>query len=73
MKDLRGLWPTIFPLVAPQLNQAMRANGDHVPCPVHGGEDGFRLFPDWRQSGGGICNTCGTFGNGVLLLAWLFG
>jgi phage/plasmid primase-like uncharacterized protein len=73
MKDLRGLWPTIFPLVAPQLNQAMRANGDHVPCPVHGGTDGFRLFPDWRQSGGGICNTCGCFGNGVLLLAWLLG
>ena len=73
MKDLRGLWPTIFPMVAPQLAPAMRANGDHVPCPVHGGVDGFRLFPDWRQSGGGICNTCGAFGNGVLLLAWLLG
>lgn len=40
----------------------------HFPCPMHGGKDGFRVFPDFLQTGGCICNTCGSFNNG---LSWL--
>ena len=35
---------------------------------MHGGNDGFRLFDDHAKTGGGICNTCGPYPNGILLL-----
>lgn len=35
----------------------------HQPCPICGGRDRFRLFNDWRETGGAICNRCGA-GNG---------
>lgn len=41
---------------------------NHFPCPIHGGKDGFRVFPDFLKTGGCICNTCGSFNNG---LSWL--
>lgn len=47
--------------------------GKHVPCPVHGGRDGFRIFPDVAETGGGICNTCGSFANGFAPLMWING
>jgi phage/plasmid primase-like uncharacterized protein len=43
----------------------------HVPCPVHGGKDGFRLFQDWRETGGGISNKDGAFADGISLLMWV--
>lgn len=45
--------------------------GLHGSCPKHGGTDGFRFFPDFQKTGGGVCNTCGTFATGISLLAWL--
>ena len=54
-----GRWLEICGILAPQLAPAMEKIGTHVPCPVHGGDDGFRLFKDFSKSGGGICNTCG--------------
>lgn len=65
-----GVWADLLMELAPNLAEAIAARGDHVPCPVHGGSNGFRLFPDFDQSGGGVCNTCGPFPNGINLLAW---
>ena len=33
---------------------ALSRLGRHVPCPAHGGKDGFRLFRDTDETGGGI-------------------
>lgn len=68
-----GRWLDIFRQVSPQLRPAVDAvaNGKrrHVPCPVHGGKDGFRLFMDADETGMGICNTCGAHA-GIGLVAW---
>ena len=63
-----GRWTEILEAVAPALEPALRRPGRHVPCPVHGGKDGFRLFRDVAQTGGGICNTCGAFHDGFAVL-----
>ena len=68
-----GKWPYIFEDLAPELSEAMGAKGRHVPCPVHGGKDGFRLFPEYPAKGNGICNTCGAQTNGFAMLAWVKG
>jgi phage/plasmid primase-like uncharacterized protein len=40
---------------------------------VHGGSDGFRLFADYPDTGGGICNTCGPQSNGLAMLVFVKG
>lgn len=72
-EDAIGRWLEIFHALAPSLDKAIQLLGHHVPCPVHGGVDGFRLFPDAAQSGAGICNTCGPKTDGFALLAWVNG
>lgn len=69
----RGHWDAIFCALAPTFKAAMQRPGKHVPCPVHGGKDGFRLFPDYEQTGSCVCNTCGTFHDGFAALEWLHG
>lgn len=66
-------WHEILCDLAPALGLALERPGRHVPCPVHGGKDGFRLFRDYRDTGGGICNTCGPVPNGLGLLMWVNG
>lgn len=66
-----GRWLEIFSALGPELNDAIKRLGRHVPCPVHGGTDGFRLFNDAAHTGGGICNTCGSFADGIAMLQWL--
>ena len=69
-----GNWLYILEALAPKLSGAIqkKAHGKgHVPCPVHGGKDGFRLFDDVSDSGGGICNTCGSNPDGFALLMWV--
>jgi len=66
-----GQWLSILHALAPQLNQACERPGRHVACPIHGGKDGFRLFNDAYQKGGGCCNTCGVFSNGFAILMWI--
>jgi phage/plasmid primase-like uncharacterized protein len=68
-----GRWLDVLAALAPALAPALARIGRHVPCPVHGGQDGFRLFPDVAETGGGICNTCGTFPDGFALLMWANG
>ena len=60
----RGSWLGILGSLAPELEPALQRLGRHVPCPIHGGRDGFRLFRDAPDTGGGICNTCGAFPDG---------
>ena len=72
-EDARGRWERVLFALAPQLKAALERTGKHVPCPVHGGRDGFRLFRDVADTGGGICNTCGSFANGFALLMWING
>lgn len=69
----RGHWDAIFCALAPMLKAAMQQPGKHVPCPVHGGKDGFRLFPDYAEVGSCVCNTCGSFRDGFETLEWLHG
>jgi phage/plasmid primase-like uncharacterized protein len=69
-------WLSVLGALASEvLGPALRRPGRHVPCPVHGeGKgDGFRLFPDVDDTGGGICATCGAYPDGLALLQWLFG
>lgn len=69
----RGHWTHVLAELAPDLEPALDRLGRHVPCPVHGGRDGFRLFRDVGETGGGVCNTCGAFADGFALLMWMNG
>ncbi len=72
-RHARGRWIHVLAELAPALEPALHRLGRHVPCPVHGGRDGFRLFRDVGETGGGICNTCGAFSDGFALLMWMNG
>lgn len=65
-----GRWDCILAVLAPTLEPALARPGRHVPCPIHGGKDGFRVFRDVADTGGGICNTCGAQPDGFALLMW---
>ncbi|TVQ41618.1 MAG: hypothetical protein EA356_00120, partial [Geminicoccaceae bacterium] len=63
-------------LLPPEFDTALGQPGRHVPCPVHGGVDGFRFFAKGRAldpDGGGICNSCGAFADGFRILRWVHG
>lgn len=68
-----GNWLFVLAALADQIEPALRKPGKHASCPVHGGKDGFRLFKDAHQTGGGVCNTCGPRHDGFELLMWLNG
>ncbi|MBN2700944.1 MAG: toprim domain-containing protein [Methylothermaceae bacterium] len=72
-RQARGRWRHILGQLAPELEKALKRPGKHVPCPIHGGTDGFRLFRDVADTGGGICNSCGARPDGFALLQWLKG
>ncbi|THD11656.1 DUF7146 domain-containing protein [Metallibacterium scheffleri] len=71
-----GRWEEIYARLAPELEAAVRVKGRHVPCPVHGGKDGFRLHRT-ATNGLGVCNTCrefaGKYLDGFAVLMWLRG
>jgi len=70
----RGQWIGILSALAGNdLGPAIDKFGRHVPCPRHDSPDGFRLFKNAPDTGGGICSTCGEFANGIDLLMWLHG
>lgn len=72
-RGAKGRWDSIFLALAPSLGAAIDRAPRHVPCPVHGGKDGFRLFKDWQDTGASICNTCGAHGDGIATLMWVNG
>lgn len=55
-----GHWDYVLRNLAPEYTRALDNLGKHVPCPSHGGKDGFRFFKDekFHDTGAGICNTC---------------
>ncbi|WP_296277312.1 primase-helicase zinc-binding domain-containing protein [Pseudomonas sp. UBA7530] len=73
-----GQWDSVLSRLAPEIPEgAFTKLGRHVACPVHSGGtkgDGFKLFKkDFLETGGGMCNTCGSFHDGFKLLMWLKG
>lgn len=66
-----GHWHEILYALAPALHPALEHPGRHVPCPVHGGKNGFRLFPTYRDNGACICNSCGACHDGFATLKWV--
>lgn len=64
-------WLFIVSALAPHAEAALKKPGRHVSCPIHGGKDGFRLFKNFLETGGGVCNTCGPRHDGFELLMWL--
>ena len=67
-----GRWHDIYASLASSLVPAHKKAGRGVPCPVHGGEDGFKIFRKTAgSSSGGICRTCGVKADGIALLMWV--
>jgi len=66
----RGKWLQIIASIAPFFSEASERVGVHHTCPIHGGLDGFRFYKDAHETGGGICNSCGNFPDGIALLSW---
>ena len=69
-KRAEGLCFNIISALAPHFNYAIEQAPKHVPCPIHGGKDGFRFHRDANKTGGGVCNTCGSFSDILSLLCW---
>lgn len=69
--DARGHWPAIAERVAGIGDDYLTAN--HGPCPKCGGSDRWRVFDDFAETGGAICNQCGKFGDGLALIQWFTG
>ena len=65
-----GRWLEIISSLAPELAEACSKPGRHVSCPCHGSKDGFRMFPDAAETGGGVCNVTDSFADGFALLKW---
>ena len=70
---LWGQWLITLKQVAPALGLAISKTPKHVSCPIHGGRDGFRMFQNANETGGGQCNTCGFFPDGFALIQWANG
>jgi hypothetical protein len=71
---MRGRWFAFFTDTCPEMAVALRALPSHCACPLPGhvhSIDGFRLFGDFFDTGGGVCNTCGSKKDGVKLYAAL--
>lgn len=43
-------------------------------CPIHGGDSGeaWHFYEDAHLNGGCVCNTCGSFGNGLTFLGEMY-
>ncbi len=74
LQEANGRWLGIYEKLAPELVEAQRKPGRAFACPVHGGEDGFRIFRKTAgTTGGGVCQTCGFKPDGLALLTWVRG
>ena len=69
-KQASGCWLAIILHLAPQLSHACQSPGRHIKCPCHGEQDGFRLFDNASETGGGYCNQTGAYPDGLALLQW---
>ncbi len=64
-----GRWGGILPQLVNLGRQVF--DGKHGPCPQCGGEDRFRAFDDFAETGGTICSRCGPHADGIATVAWL--
>ncbi|HEY6435425.1 MAG TPA: hypothetical protein VIY47_02465, partial [Ignavibacteriaceae bacterium] len=78
-------WEKILTALVPELKEAALARNSRgsegaarkVTCPCHGTSssngrgNGFAFFPNFQETGGGICNTCGPLPHGNQVLAWV--
>lgn len=74
----RGRWPEIMAVLAPYedlLKAIERGSRRQGWCPVHIGQhgDAFRVFKNFTETGGAVCNSCGKFGTGFKVLMWVNG
>lgn len=69
----KGRWEYIVSSIAPSTLNAINSKCSHVPCPVHGGQDGYRVYRDFNETGGSVCNTCGNFSDGFATLEFATG
>jgi len=67
-KQYSGQWVQLLSILIPEIQSSLNRGCSHGPCHMHGGSDGFRLFPDFKETGGCVCNTCGVFSNGFELI-----
>lgn len=71
-----GRWSEIIQnLSFIDIDDAVANPRHHIPCPIHGGRNGdaYRVFDDFDETGGSVCNTCGFFKDGLSTLAFLKG
>ena len=45
----------------------------HRDCPKCGGSDRWRVFNDFAETGGGVCNQCGKQPDGLQVVRWYLG
>jgi putative DNA primase/helicase len=70
-RKMEGRWLRALGSLAPALTEAINKVGSNVPCPVSGGIDGFRLFPDANITGGGVKQSYRIFPEGIDMLMWV--
>lgn len=69
---MKGKWLDAFSYLAgSQLGTAIEKLGQNVTCPIDGDKEGFRLFKDANETGGGVKQSLqdeGVFPDGITLL-----
>ncbi|BFM09276.1 DUF7146 domain-containing protein [Halioxenophilus aromaticivorans] len=74
---MRGKWLAAFSALAgQQLAPAMSKLGENVTCPIDGDIEGFRLFKDANETGGGVKQnrlSDGVYPDGITLLMEVLG
>lgn len=76
LAEMRGRWVEFYNENYPELSHAIDNCGKHVPCPLEGGKDGFSLFKDVNETGGGVKENLADDPikpSGISLLKWLTG
>lgn len=70
-----GRWPEMLRSLAPHLGSIIDRGKTHGPCPLCGGVDRARCFPDFYETGGIFCNQCESKGgaDGLAVLMWANG
>lgn len=70
-RRMENHWLRAFSSLAPSLQHAIDNLGQNVPCPISGGTDGFRLFPDAAITGGGVKQSWRIIPEGIDMLMWV--
>lgn len=60
-----GRWLDFYASSYPNASHLLSRPGQHGPCPLCGGTDRARFFPDVAETGGFHCNNCGTWADGL--------